>query len=81
MNQPTPTELELKLRNYGFIGAAILFIPIVIQVVTKSPIVHFIYWPIVGAFALAGGVLYFKKLSKQIPPNKQPPPPKPSTKL
>lgn len=59
------SPMEKKLRTYFAIGFLVVCIPIIIQVATKSMLVHFIYWPILFAFGIAVAFVYFKKWSKE----------------
>jgi hypothetical protein len=59
-------QQEKKFRTYAAVAVIIIFLPIVIQVVTKSPIVHFIYWPILFAGAAGIGFVYYKKWAKNM---------------
>lgn len=64
-------DWEKKVRVGFAIGIVLVFIPVIVQIATHSPIVHFIYWPVLAAIALAIGFVYFRRWADSMQPNKQ----------
>lgn len=66
-------DWEKKVRIGFAVGVVLVFLPIIIQIVTHSPIVHFIYWPILAAIGLSIGFVYFRKWADTMQPNQNAP--------